>query len=176
VSGEQCGSFVYLKHWIYEISNCILLFTFQGGYFAQVRNTKKSSTRLKDSLLEHDLALALCILRQRDIRGERRESPQTRRQAVWSGTIPLKIQVHYHTKYRYRTIQNTLRISDLQNFVVQQIIPWYHHLCNKTIHEMYNCRTMKKVCKICELRNEFIFLFCDGISTEKNYRKLHHCA
>nr|XP_034300331.1 THO complex subunit 2 [Crassostrea gigas] len=40
----------------------------EGGYFAQVRNTKKSSTRLKDSLLEHDLALALCILmsQQRD--------------------------------------------------------------------------------------------------------------
>lgn len=33
-----------------------------------MRNTKKSSTRLKDSLLEHDLALALCILmsQQRD--------------------------------------------------------------------------------------------------------------
>ena len=33
-----------------------------------MRNTKKSSTRLKDALLEHDLALALCILmsQQRD--------------------------------------------------------------------------------------------------------------
>lgn len=40
----------------------------QGGYFAQVRNTKKSSTRLKDTLLEHDLALSLCLLmaQQRD--------------------------------------------------------------------------------------------------------------
>ncbi|XP_029643856.1 THO complex subunit 2 [Octopus sinensis] len=40
----------------------------EGGYFAQVRNTKKSSTRLKDALLEHDLALSLCLLmaQQRD--------------------------------------------------------------------------------------------------------------
>ena len=40
----------------------------QGGYFAQVRNTKKSSTRLKDTLLEHNLALSLCLLmaQQRD--------------------------------------------------------------------------------------------------------------
>ncbi|ESO98124.1 hypothetical protein LOTGIDRAFT_174338 [Lottia gigantea] len=40
----------------------------EGGYFAQVRNTKKSSTRLKETLLEHDLALSLCILmaQQRD--------------------------------------------------------------------------------------------------------------
>ncbi|XP_048243407.1 THO complex subunit 2-like [Haliotis rufescens] len=34
----------------------------EGGYFAQVRNTKKSSTRLKETLLEHDLALSLCLL------------------------------------------------------------------------------------------------------------------
>ncbi|XP_069131332.1 THO complex subunit 2-like isoform X4 [Argopecten irradians] len=34
----------------------------EGGYFSQVRNTKKSSTRLKDTLLEHDLALSLCLL------------------------------------------------------------------------------------------------------------------
>ncbi|XP_064637610.1 THO complex subunit 2-like isoform X2 [Lineus longissimus] len=40
----------------------------EGGYFAQVRNTKKSSGRLKDTLLEHDLALPLCFLmaQQRD--------------------------------------------------------------------------------------------------------------
>ncbi|VDI35716.1 THO complex subunit 2 [Mytilus galloprovincialis] len=40
----------------------------EGGYFTQVRNTKKSSTRLKDTLLEHDLALSLCLLmaQQRD--------------------------------------------------------------------------------------------------------------
>lgn len=37
---------------------CVL----QGGYFSQVRNTKKSSTRLKDTLLEHDLALSLCLM------------------------------------------------------------------------------------------------------------------
>ncbi|XP_064608579.1 THO complex subunit 2-like isoform X2 [Liolophura sinensis] len=40
----------------------------EGGYFSQVRNTKKSSTRLKDVLLENDLALSLCMLmaQQRD--------------------------------------------------------------------------------------------------------------
>ncbi|XP_074649653.1 THO complex subunit 2-like isoform X2 [Tubulanus polymorphus] len=40
----------------------------EGGYFAQVRNTKKSSTRLKEALLEHELALPLCYLmsQQRD--------------------------------------------------------------------------------------------------------------
>ncbi|XP_043913221.1 THO complex subunit 2-like [Protopterus annectens] len=34
----------------------------EGGYFGQIRNTKKSSQRLKDALLEHDLALPLCLL------------------------------------------------------------------------------------------------------------------
>ncbi|KAL1434887.1 hypothetical protein MTO96_001763 [Rhipicephalus appendiculatus] len=34
----------------------------EGGYFHQLRNTKKSSQRLKDSLLEQDLALPLCLL------------------------------------------------------------------------------------------------------------------
>ncbi|KAH3839564.1 hypothetical protein DPMN_112996, partial [Dreissena polymorpha] len=34
----------------------------EGGYFTQVRNTKKSSSRLKDTVLEHDLALSLCLL------------------------------------------------------------------------------------------------------------------
>ncbi|OBS68940.1 hypothetical protein A6R68_02521, partial [Neotoma lepida] len=33
-----------------------------GGYFGQIRNTKKSSQRLKDALLDHDLALPLCLL------------------------------------------------------------------------------------------------------------------
>ena len=49
---------------------CVLIDfkSFQGGYFSQVRNTKKSSTRLKDTVLEHDLALSLCLLisQQRD--------------------------------------------------------------------------------------------------------------
>ena len=41
----------------------MLLLTFiQGGYFVQVRNTKKSSQRLKDALMEHDLAIPFCIL------------------------------------------------------------------------------------------------------------------
>lgn len=35
---------------------------YQGGYFTQVRNMKKSSNRLKDTVLEHDLALSLCLL------------------------------------------------------------------------------------------------------------------
>ncbi|XP_066104708.1 THO complex subunit 2 isoform X7 [Saccopteryx bilineata] len=34
----------------------------EGGYFGQIRNTKKSSQRLKDALLDHDLALPLCLL------------------------------------------------------------------------------------------------------------------
>ncbi|XP_022246119.1 THO complex subunit 2-like, partial [Limulus polyphemus] len=34
----------------------------EGGFFNQMRNTKKSSQRLKDSLLEHDLAIPLCLL------------------------------------------------------------------------------------------------------------------
>uniref|UniRef100_A0A0P6J0X7 THO complex subunit 2 n=1 Tax=Heterocephalus glaber TaxID=10181 RepID=A0A0P6J0X7_HETGA len=34
----------------------------EGGYFGQIRNTKRSSQRLKDALLDHDLALPLCLL------------------------------------------------------------------------------------------------------------------
>ncbi|XP_045691270.1 LOW QUALITY PROTEIN: THO complex subunit 2-like [Phyllostomus hastatus] len=34
----------------------------EGGYFGQIRNTKKSSQRLKDTLLDHDLALPLCLI------------------------------------------------------------------------------------------------------------------
>uniref|UniRef100_A0A8B9XET8 THO complex subunit 2 n=1 Tax=Bos mutus grunniens TaxID=30521 RepID=A0A8B9XET8_BOSMU len=34
----------------------------EGGYFGQIRNTKKSSQRLKDALLDHALALPLCLL------------------------------------------------------------------------------------------------------------------
>ncbi|KAG8448102.1 hypothetical protein GDO86_015265, partial [Hymenochirus boettgeri] len=34
----------------------------EGGYFGQIRNTKKSSQRLKDALLDYDLALPLCLL------------------------------------------------------------------------------------------------------------------
>lgn len=34
----------------------------KAGYFSQVRNTKKSSQRLKEALSEHDLAVALCLL------------------------------------------------------------------------------------------------------------------
>lgn len=35
---------------------------FQAGYYNQIRNTKKSSIRLKESLLENNLAVALCLL------------------------------------------------------------------------------------------------------------------
>ena len=34
----------------------------EGGYFAQVRNTKKPSSRLKEALLEHKLALPMVML------------------------------------------------------------------------------------------------------------------
>ncbi|XP_023610466.1 THO complex subunit 2-like [Myotis lucifugus] len=34
----------------------------EGGYFGQIRNTKKSSQRLKDALLDYDLALPLCLI------------------------------------------------------------------------------------------------------------------
>ncbi|KAJ8978313.1 hypothetical protein NQ317_008185 [Molorchus minor] len=34
----------------------------EAGYFSQVRNTKKSSLRLKEAMAEQDLAVALCLL------------------------------------------------------------------------------------------------------------------
>jgi THO complex subunit 2 len=34
----------------------------QCGYFAQIRNTKRSSGRLREMLLEHNLAIPLCVL------------------------------------------------------------------------------------------------------------------
>ncbi|CAH1128850.1 unnamed protein product [Ceutorhynchus assimilis] len=34
----------------------------EAGYFSQIRNTKKSSLRLKDAMNENDLAVALCLL------------------------------------------------------------------------------------------------------------------
>lgn len=37
-------------------------FFLQAGYFTQVRNTKKSSQRLKDALASNDLAVTLCLL------------------------------------------------------------------------------------------------------------------
>lgn len=44
------------------------IFRFQGGYFTHIRNTKKSSFRLKDALMENNLAVSLCLLigQQRD--------------------------------------------------------------------------------------------------------------
>ncbi|CAH1184109.1 unnamed protein product [Phyllotreta striolata] len=34
----------------------------EAGYFSQIRNTKKSSLRLKEAMIENDLAVALCLL------------------------------------------------------------------------------------------------------------------
>ncbi|XP_013410006.1 THO complex subunit 2-like [Lingula anatina] len=58
-SGRQIGK---LSH-----SNPGVIFEY-GGYFAQVKNIKKSSNRLKETLLEHDLAIPMCLLmvQQRD--------------------------------------------------------------------------------------------------------------
>ena len=39
-----------------------LIYCLQGGYFGQIRNTKKSSQRLRDTLLEGKLDLPLCLL------------------------------------------------------------------------------------------------------------------
>lgn len=40
----------------------LLLISPKGGYFGQIRNTKKSSQRLKEVLVDHELALPLCLL------------------------------------------------------------------------------------------------------------------
>lgn len=58
---------VFLESETHRFSVCKVPFpnffcTLQGGYFGQIRNTKKSSQRLKDALLDHDLALPLCLL------------------------------------------------------------------------------------------------------------------
>lgn len=49
----ECTTFLYLKNIFYNS---------QAGYFSQVRNTKKSSQRLKDALANNDLAVAICLL------------------------------------------------------------------------------------------------------------------
>ena len=64
----------------------------QGGYFGQIRNTKKSSQRLKDALLEHELALPLCLLMAQQRNGvvfsEGREAPQAGGQTLRPGEQP----------------------------------------------------------------------------------------
>lgn len=40
----------------------LLCISWKGGYFGQIRNTKKSSQRLKEVLVDHELALPLCLL------------------------------------------------------------------------------------------------------------------
>jgi hypothetical protein len=47
----------YCRH-----AHCTFLYVEQGSNFTQVRNTKKSSGRLMDSLQEHDLAIPMCLL------------------------------------------------------------------------------------------------------------------
>ena len=49
-------------------SLCLFLSLSQGGYFSQVRNTKKSSQRLREALVDSNLCLPLCLLtaQQRD--------------------------------------------------------------------------------------------------------------
>ena len=64
------NSSVFLQSGAHVVSICDALLlnlgnffcTTQGGYFGQIRNTKKSSQRLKEALLDHDLALPLCLL------------------------------------------------------------------------------------------------------------------
>lgn len=40
----------------------VYIFLYQAGYFSQVRNTKKSSQRLKEALANNDLAVTICLL------------------------------------------------------------------------------------------------------------------
>lgn len=46
----------------------------QAGYFSQVRNTRRSSARLKEAIVGNNLDIALCIL-----------SAQQRHCCVWKG-------------------------------------------------------------------------------------------
>lgn len=55
--GEVCLQIHFL---VSSVSYTLL--NFQAGYFSQVRNTKKSSQRLKEALASNDLAVALCLL------------------------------------------------------------------------------------------------------------------
>lgn len=45
-----------------QTKNNMKIIPLKAGYFSQVRNTKKSSQRLKEALAEQDLAVALCLL------------------------------------------------------------------------------------------------------------------
>ena len=42
--------------------NLTLNYFYQGGYFGQIRNTKKSSQRLRDTVVDGELAIPLCLL------------------------------------------------------------------------------------------------------------------
>lgn len=52
----------FLRELFRNLSNWIIFTHKQAGYFGQVRNTKKSSQRLKDALANNDLAVTLCML------------------------------------------------------------------------------------------------------------------
>ena len=51
-----------MEHLLSEIRNQKLCVFFQAGSFNQIKNTKKSSQRLKDALIDNNLAVPLCLL------------------------------------------------------------------------------------------------------------------
>ena len=54
--------FMYVDKVYSNIANSFVNVFLQGGYFGQIRNTKKSSQRLRDTLIEGKLDLPLCLL------------------------------------------------------------------------------------------------------------------
>lgn len=54
--------FMYVDKVYGNIANSFDNVFLQGGYFGQIRNTKKSSQRLRDTLIEGKLDLPLCLL------------------------------------------------------------------------------------------------------------------
>lgn len=55
-------SFPYGISSVSAATGYLLCISRKGGYFGQIRNTKKSSQRLKEVLVDHELALPLCLL------------------------------------------------------------------------------------------------------------------
>ena len=51
-----------MEHLLLEMRNQKLRVFFQAGSFNQIKNTKKSSQRLKDALIDNNLAVPLCLL------------------------------------------------------------------------------------------------------------------
>ena len=60
------NAWLTLSHELMALLNkLVYLSTFilsKGGYFSQIRNTRKSSTRLKDAIMKHSLGIPLCVL------------------------------------------------------------------------------------------------------------------